>query len=129
MGRQGTRASFWIASILLTAGPDVLGTVSLRISNSASPMLRVELKASVLGEYGARAIRAALHTETDQPPSEAAINRALARLGLQDGVRRIRRPAPPKGWYLPRVLAGHAELDCFDFRPSSSSTSRHACDR
>lgn len=77
--------------------------------------LRVELKASALGEYGARAIRAALHTATDEPPSEAAINRALARLGLQDGVRRIRRPAPPKGWYLPAVVAGRAELDCFDF--------------
>lgn len=77
--------------------------------------LRVELKASALGEYGARAIRAALQIETDQPPSEAAINRALTRLGLQDGVRRIRRPAPPKGWYLPAVVAGRAELDCFDF--------------
>jgi len=77
--------------------------------------LRVELKASALGEYGARAIRAALHTETDHPSSEAAINRALSRLGLQDGVRRIRRPAPPKGWYLPDVMAGRAELDCFDF--------------
>jgi hypothetical protein len=30
-------------------------------------------------------------------------------------VRRIRRPAPPKGWYLPAVLAGQAEVDCFDF--------------
>jgi transposase len=77
--------------------------------------LRIELKASVLGEYGARAIRAALQAEVHEPPSEASINRALARLGLQDGVRRIRRPAPPKGWYLPAVAAGRAEIDCFDF--------------
>jgi hypothetical protein len=77
--------------------------------------LRVELKASALGEYGARAIGAALQTETDYPPSEAAINRALSRLGLQDGMRRIRHPAPPKGWYLPSVVAGRAEVDCFDF--------------
>ena len=77
--------------------------------------LRVELKSSVLGEYGARVIRSVLQTEADYPPSEAAINRALSRLGLQDGVRRIRRPAPPKGWYLPTVVAGRAELDCFDF--------------
>jgi hypothetical protein len=77
--------------------------------------LRVELKASALGEYGARAIRRALQTEGTYLPSEVAINRALSRQGLQDGVRRIRRPAPPKGWYLPAVLARRAELDCFDF--------------
>jgi len=77
--------------------------------------LRAQLKSSVLGEYGARAIRTALRSETRNAPSEAAINRALARLGLQDNVRRVRRPAPPKGWYLPPVLAGHADIDCFDF--------------
>jgi hypothetical protein len=27
----------------------------------------------------------------------------------------VRRPAPPKGWYLPDVAAGSAEVDCFDF--------------
>jgi hypothetical protein len=27
----------------------------------------------------------------------------------------VRRPAPPKGWYLPEVAAGRAEVDCFDF--------------
>jgi hypothetical protein len=77
--------------------------------------LRTDLRKSVLGEYGARAIHAALTAEMERAPSEAAINRALARLGLQDGVRRIRRPAPPPGWYLPAVAAGQAELDCFDF--------------
>jgi transposase len=77
--------------------------------------LRLELRKSVLGEFGAKAIAAALEAEKDRRPAEATINRALSRLGLQDGVRRIRRPAPPKGWYLPAVLAGRAELDCFDF--------------
>ena len=77
--------------------------------------LRVELKHSVLGEYGARSIQRQLQTEMDHAPSEAAINRALKRLGLQDATRRVRRPAPPKGWYLPSVLAGAAELDSFDF--------------
>jgi transposase len=47
--------------------------------------LRIELKASALGECGARAIRAALQVETNGPPSAATINRALSRLGLQDG--------------------------------------------
>ena len=75
--------------------------------------LRIELRESVLGEYGARAIKAALHAERPgNDPSESSINRALSRLGLQDAVRRIRRPAPPKGWYLPSVVAG---------RPSSTA--------
>jgi hypothetical protein len=77
--------------------------------------LRIELRKSVLGEYGARAIYEALQGELKRPPSQAAINRALARRGLQDAVRRTRRPAPPKGWYLPDVAAGGAELDCFDY--------------
>lgn len=77
--------------------------------------LRIVLRESVLGEYGARAIEAALKAEMMPAPDASTINRVLARLGLQDGVRRIRRPAPPKGWYLPEVVAGRAELDCFDF--------------
>lgn len=71
---------------------------------------------SVLGEYGARAIQVALKAErTSASPSVATINRVLSHHGLQDGVRRVRRPAPPQGWYLPEVAAGRAELDCFDF--------------
>ena len=49
----------------------------------------------------------------DRRPAEATINRALSRLGLQDGVRRMRQPAPPRAG--PAVLTGRAELDCFDF--------------
>ena len=71
---------------------------------------------SVLGEYGARAIQATLKAERARvKPSLATINRVLSRRGLQDAVRRIRRPAPPQGWYLPEVAAGRAEVDCFDF--------------
>jgi hypothetical protein len=70
---------------------------------------------STLGEYGANAIHAALEAERDTTPSVATINRVLSRHGLQDVARRIRRPAPPKGWYLPEVIAGRAEVDCFDF--------------
>jgi hypothetical protein len=70
---------------------------------------------SILGEYGARAIQAALKTEMATAPSVASVNRVLAHHGLQDAARRIRRPAPPKGWYLPEVAAGRAEVDCFDF--------------
>lgn len=79
--------------------------------------LRTELRdTSVLGEYGAAAIRRALQAQGQRRvPSEATINRVLSRHGLQDAVRRVRRPPPPKGWYLPAVAAGEAELDCFDF--------------
>jgi hypothetical protein len=77
--------------------------------------LRTSLReASVLGEYGAAAIHRALKAELPAAPVEATINRVLARRGLQDGVRRVRRPAPPAGWYLPEVAAGRAEIDCFD---------------
>jgi hypothetical protein len=78
-------------------------------------VLRRQLKSSVLGEYGAKAIQVALEADPIELPSEAAINRALSRLGLHDGARRIRRPAPPKGWYLPAVMTARVELDCFDF--------------
>ncbi len=70
---------------------------------------------SVLGEYGAEAIQDALKAENALVvPSRATINRALARNGAQDAARRERRASPPRGWYLPAVAAGHAELDSFD---------------
>jgi len=65
--------------------------------------LRIDLRESVLGEYGAGAIRTALQAEMARVPSEASVNRVLARLGLQDDVRRIRRPAPPKHSSLTRM--------------------------
>ena len=78
--------------------------------------LRHGLAATALGESGARAIHNALRAEAPpRLPSEATINRVLSRRGLQDGAHRIRRPAPPKGWYLPQVMAGTVELDSFDF--------------
>lgn len=70
---------------------------------------------SVLGEYGARAIAAELQRVQQAVPSERTINRVLRRHGAFDGARRQRRPAPPKGWYLPLVAAGRADIDCFDF--------------
>jgi hypothetical protein len=77
--------------------------------------LRQELRDSILGEYGAEAIQQALQIETGaNAASRASINRVLARHGLQDGVRRSRRPAPPRGWYLPALAAGQCELDSFD---------------
>ena len=72
---------------------------------------------SVLGEYGPDAIRLALQQgrALDPVPARATIHRVLARHGALDGVHRQRRPAPPKGWYLPDLACGQAELDSFDF--------------
>ena len=71
---------------------------------------------SVLGEYGADAIERALRRERSDPEvSRATINRVLKRHGATDAHGRVRRPAPPKGWYLPEVATGRAEVDCFDF--------------
>jgi transposase len=79
--------------------------------------LRQQLKKdSALGEYGAAAIRRELQKRRLQPlPSLRTIGRILQRRGLLDSQRRVRRPPPPKGWYLPRVAAAQAELDSFDF--------------
>ena len=74
-------------------------------------------KHSVLGEYGADAIAAALGEGTKRPAlvSRATIYRVLERRGALDAVHRQRRPAPPKGWYLPDLAPGKAEMDSFDF--------------
>lgn len=77
--------------------------------------VRHALKHSVLGEWGARAIRAELERAGElQLPSVRTIGRVLARHGALDAKARARRPAPPRGWYLPAVAKGCAELDSFD---------------
>ena len=78
---------------------------------------------STLGEYGADAIGIALqeratassHKVGGQVPARATIYRVLERHGVLDAVHRQRRPAPPKGWYLPALAAAETELDSFDF--------------
>ena len=78
--------------------------------------LRGELRQSDLGFVGAQAIQDALRTECPHRrlPSLRTIGRILKRHGALDAVRRVRRSAPPAGWYLPEVAAGTAELDAFD---------------
>ena len=79
-------------------------------------IIRKELKeTSALGEYGADAIhREMVRRDCEEIPTPRTINRILDRRGQFDGKRRVRRPAPPKGWYLPRLAEGKAELDSFD---------------
>src|SRR5574337_896756 len=79
--------------------------------------LRATLReTSPLGEYGAAAIRRALLADPSgaELPTTRTIGRVLARRGALDPPRRVRRPAPPRGWYLPEVAAGAAELDLVD---------------
>ena len=69
--------------------------------------VRRQLKlSSDLGEFGAAAIHRALAERgVKRIPTIRTIGRILLRRGALDGRQRIRRPPPPKGWYLPRVAA------------------------
>jgi hypothetical protein len=72
---------------------------------------------SILGEYGAAAVwrELAMADDLGDPlPSVRTIGRVLERRGALDARRRVRRPAPPPGWYLPPVASRSAELDSFD---------------
>ncbi len=70
---------------------------------------------SDLGEYGPEAIQREMQRRGERViPSVATIARSLSRRGALDGRRRIRRPAPPPGWYLPEVAGQRAEMDNFD---------------
>jgi transposase len=76
---------------------------------------RKDLALGDLGDIGADAIRQALlDQEVAQVPSVRTINRILGRRGALDGRKRVRRPPPPTGWYLPDVAAAKAELDSID---------------
>jgi hypothetical protein len=78
-------------------------------------LVRAELRDGILGDHGPAAIRdAMLAAGDDHVPSVRTIARVITRLGLNERPRRVRRPAPPRGWYLPEVAAGRAELDAFD---------------
>jgi hypothetical protein len=82
---------------------------------------RRTLEGSDLGAIGACAIRLALLNQgAPKVPSVRTINRILARSTsvrrrgyCRRGLRR-RKPPPPRGWYLPDLAAGRAELDNFD---------------
>lgn len=70
---------------------------------------------SDLGAYGADAIQQALRDQgLPNPPSIRTIHRILQRRGALDRRHRVRRPPPPRGWYLPDLAQGRAELDSFD---------------
>ena len=70
---------------------------------------------SILGEYGAAAIRREMEArKIELSLSIRTIGRILERRGMLDGRKRTRRPPPPPAWYLPDVAAEKVELDSFD---------------
>jgi hypothetical protein len=79
--------------------------------------IRKNLKSkSALGEYGAVAIHREMSLQNCPAiPSIRTINRILKRYGSFDSRHRIRYKSPPRGWYLPEVVTGSAELDSFDY--------------
>ncbi len=78
--------------------------------------VRQELRdTSDLGEFGAAVIRAELLArDVVGVPSVRTVGRILERRGVLDARRRVRRPPPPRGWYLPAVARGDAELESVD---------------
>lgn len=77
--------------------------------------LREQLKRSDLGDHGAVAIQDALIAREMTPvPSIRTIGRVLDRRGVLDCRHRVRRPPPPKGWYLAAVAAWETDIDSCD---------------
>jgi len=95
-----------------------------RIANKTSDALEQEIcsvrkqleMTGALGFAGAQAIADTLRERValDALPSVRTIGRILRRQGMLDGQRRVRRLAPPPGWYLPGVAQQLVELDSFD---------------
>jgi len=70
---------------------------------------------SILGLHGAEAILGEMLRRGDQVvPTSRTITNILKRNGMIDRRTRIRRPAPPPGWYLPDLVKQKVELDTFD---------------
>lgn len=87
----------------------------IELENAVLDIRRELREDSVLGEYGPAAIRRELEARgMGDVPSMRTIARILDRRGALDARRRVRRPAPPAGWYLPDVRARRVELDSYD---------------
>ncbi len=70
---------------------------------------------SDLGEYGPEAIQRARQQRRERvTPAVATIARILSGRGAWDDCQRVRRKAPPPGWFLSDVADKRAEMDNFD---------------
>jgi len=96
-------------------GPKVAANRTDRGMEDVVLQIRRYLKdEDALGEFGAVAIHRELVKRRIRPktrPTVRTIGRILERRGALDGRRRVRRPTPPPGWYLPQP---QSELDSFD---------------
>lgn len=96
----------------------------IRVHNCTAPEVELAVLAcrqqlittSALGFHGAQSIADTLRAEGRlcQLPSLRTIGRILQRHGVLDGRRRLRRPAPLPGWYVPALHLRQAEVDAFD---------------
>ena len=112
LGERLDRADF---ADRASGSPSPANRTPQRMERRIVAMRRRLAERSALGECGAAAIRRELlAAKIPGVPGVRTIGRILQRHGLLDGRRRVRRPPPPKGWYLPEVAAGKAEIDSFD---------------
>ncbi len=115
--RAGQRA---LANVDWKAGSHapkaVANKTQVPLENEVCALRKQLATGSALGFVGAQAIRDALQDQSQYPrvPSVRTIGRILRRNGLLDGQQRIRRAAPPPGWYLPAVAQQLAEIESFD---------------
>jgi transposase len=75
---------------------------------------RKRLGKTILGECGAHAIVHDFEERGLEVPTVRTVGRILARQGAVTWQGRRRWPSPPRGWYLPDLAAGAAELDSAD---------------
>jgi hypothetical protein len=97
--------------------PKRIGRTQIEVEDRILDLRRMLRQESILGEYGPAAIRRALESEpalASPTPAIRTIARILERRGALDAKRRVRRPAPPAGWYLPDLRRRSVELDSFD---------------
>lgn len=99
-----------------SSGPSTSPRRTSREKEDLVLQVRRELKeTSDLGEFGAVAIHEELLARSvPTVPAVRTIGYILERRGVLDGQQRIRRTAPPSGWYLPEVADRKAEIDLWD---------------